>query len=211
MSYSIESVKRVICLCANSIAEHKDVLEETDSRTGDGDLGISMKKGFLALLEEADKYTGTDIGKFFGNCAMALNRAAPSTMGTLLSSGLMQCMKKFAGISEIDDAAVFDIPNIFAEAISARGRAIEGDRTILDALIPMGKAFKKAEKEGLGLPIAVQAGFAAASEGAERTKGLVPKMGRAKWAPANAVGIVDGGALLCKIVAKALCDEYAKE
>jgi len=200
LSYGIEDVKKALKTISSYVAEAKTQLEQIDSRTGDGDLGISMQKGAAAIISAADAYDGTDIGRLFSLCAMELNKAAPSTMGTLLSGGLMQTGRMFAKKEALDDAQLMAVPKVFADTIQMRGKASEGDRTILDALLPMQRAFESSED----LRQAVASGLEAARLGAEKTKEMVPKIGRAKWAPENAKGIPDGGAVLCSIVMEAV-------
>lgn len=200
MGYGIEDVKKALKLISSSVAEAKTQLEQIDSRTGDGDLGISMQKGAAAIIAAVDAYDGTDIGRLFSLCALELNKAAPSTMGTLLSGGLMQTGRMFAKKEVLDDAQLMAVPKVFADTIQMRGKANEGDRTILDALLPMQRAFENTED----IRQAVADGLEAARLGAEKTKDMVPKIGRAKWAPENAKGIPDGGAVLCTIIMEAV-------
>lgn len=206
MEYRVDQVKKVLIHCANRILENKKQLEIVDSQAGDGDLGISMQKGSVAVIQEIVGYEGSDLGMMFMKSAMALNKAAPSTMGTLLCAGLMQLGKTFSKKNTITEAEAVEIPSIFSEAIMSRGKAAEGDRTVLDALLPMARSMKNAFKSDSSLVEAVIAGAEAAKSGMEKTQDMVPKIGRSKWIPENAMGIVDGGALLCWIVAQGLLD-----
>ena len=72
------------------------VLTELDQAVGDGDLGVTAIKLAEALETAADQ-GGVDLGKFLAQTGMALNRAAPSTMGTLMATALMQAGKKVIG------------------------------------------------------------------------------------------------------------------
>ena len=73
---------------------HSKELCEMDAKLGDGDLGLTMKKGFGALptliRENLDECSPE---MSLGNCiiksAMRLLSIVPSTMGTLMASGLM--------------------------------------------------------------------------------------------------------------------------
>jgi len=204
MSFTIVETKAVLQTCAAALSDSKEELERIDRLTGDGDLGISMQKVGAALSTVTDSYAGDNIGQLLSRCAMAVNSAAPSTMGTLLCAALMQLGKSFAGKQSLEIADIAGIPEICASAIQSRGRACEGDRTVLDALLPMSRAFAAELSAGGGLESALAAGSAAAEAGAERTKDLVPRVGRAKWMPENAAGVPDGGAVLCCMLLRAL-------
>ena len=45
--------------------EHKDYLVELDGRMGDGDLGLTMAKGFAAVYDELKDTEEIDIGRIF--------------------------------------------------------------------------------------------------------------------------------------------------
>ncbi len=206
MSYSIEDVKKTLLLCANQVSLKKEELERIDSESGDGDLGSSMAKASDAIIHTVSEYPDgeKDIGKLIYKCAMAVNGAAPSTMGTLISAGLMQVGKLFLARESIDIADIYHIPGTFAKAIMQRGKATEGDRTVLDALLPLSRVFENAEVQSVPPSVVINEAAAAAQEGMERTKTMVPRIGRAKWMPDNAVGHPDGGAYLCCIVINSL-------
>lgn len=210
MGYTIKNVKNVIRFCAEIASCAKDELEQIDSKTGDGDLGISIQKGAAALAAVIESYEDDSLGRFFSLCAMELNKAAPSTMGTLLSAGFMQMGREYLNCTELHDSDIMEIPAQFAAAITAMGKAGEGDRTILDALFPICRAFDDVRKKGGGVTQALIEGKDAAAEGAEKTRQLVPKVGRSKWIPENAAGEIDGGARFCSILADALAKKYSE-
>ena len=81
--------------------ENKDRLIELDSVVGDGDLGLTMTKGFAAASEFAAGSDETDAGKMLYGAGKAMSSAAPSTMGTLMSIGLMQGGKVLKGKTEL--------------------------------------------------------------------------------------------------------------
>ncbi len=136
--------------------------------------------------------------------ALACNKAAPSTMGTLISSGMMALAKTAKGKSELSDAEVVAVPRQFAEAIMQRGKAKPGDKTILDALVPMADAVEAEFAKNGDLKTAYSAGAKAADEGAKATSGMLAAAGRAKWLGERARENPDGGAVLCAIIAKIL-------
>ncbi|RXZ79951.1 DAK2 domain-containing protein [Paenibacillaceae bacterium] len=105
---------------------------------------------------------------------MAFNRAAPSTMGTLISSGMMAAAKQFAGHTSLQAYEVAEIPQIFADAISLRGKAKLGDKTVLDALIPYAVKLKQHYSDTNDFRQSLDAAAESAWLGMERTKALSP-------------------------------------
>ena len=86
---------------AQIMTENRTVLIELDSVIGDGDLGITMEKGFVAAAQAAQNLSEEEPGAVFMKAGMAMARAAPSTMGTLMSTGLMRGGKAVAGKTEL--------------------------------------------------------------------------------------------------------------
>ena len=187
-----------------AVEKNLDYLGELDGKSGDGDLGLSMKTAFDAIRRAAAAYPGDDLGILFMNTAMACNRAAPSTMGTLLSAGLMALAKTYKGQEELTEAEIVSWPSCFAEGIQSRGKAKLGDKTILDALLPYSDALVDAFAETKSLRTASLKAAAAAEVAAEGTKGMQAQIGRAKWLGERANAYADGGAMLWAIIARSL-------
>lgn len=206
MEYNVAFIKTWLGRLCKAVSTNKLELERLDSFSGDGDLGISMCKGTEATLIEVEKYTGTDIGGLFLNCALAFNNAAPSTMGTLISAGMMMLGKSCKGKECLSVQELLEFPQIIADAISKRGRAQEGDRTILDALCPFARTLKECYAQEQDCRKAMERAVTAAKDGIAKTADMVPKVGRSKWNASNAKGIVDAGASLCGIVVQALLE-----
>ena len=102
-----------------------------------------------------------------------------------------------------------------AEAVEAalsgvkqRGKAEEGDKTMIDALAPAAEAAKEAASAGSGAGEVFRAAAEAAGEGAEATVELTAKRGRASYLGERAAGHMDPGArssyLLLDAAARAL-------
>ncbi len=188
---------------AAALKADQAMLTELDQAVGDGDLGVTAIKGAEALEIAADQI-GADLGKFLAQTGMALNRAAPSTMGTLMATALMQAGKRVLG-KELFTAA--DLPQLLSaatEGIRTRGKANVGDKTLLDALQPAAEAFAAALSEGKSLPDAAEAMLAAARDGRDRVTPLRNRIGRASWLGERTEGKVDPGCEFAVIVLTAL-------
>ena len=160
-------------------ADKRDELCDMDAKMGDGDLGLTMDKGYGALpdLIRENAEPG-DIGKTLMKAGMKMSSVVPSTMGTLMSSGVMEGGKGLKGVSEIGPVELATYLTGFAAGIQKRGKCALGDRTILDAV----DAAAKKAVEG-------------ATEGVEATKNMTPKFGKAAVFAAKAIGTPDQGAV----------------
>lgn len=105
---------------AQIMTEQADHLCEMDARMGDGDLGLTMKKGYCALPEIYAGLEEADMGKRLSKAGMKMSSVVPSTMGTLMSSGWMEGGKRLIGKEEVDASAFAAFLRGFADGIAKR-------------------------------------------------------------------------------------------
>lgn len=202
--YSVEEVKNVLLKAEQAVVQKKGELCELDGKSGDGDLGLSMEAAFIAMHKTMEDYTGSDIGQMLMQSAMSCNAAAPSTMGTLISAGIMALAKLYKGRKTLEAAEVAVAPRAFAEGIMHRGNAKLGDKTILDALCPMADSVEQEFTKNGNLKSAFTVAASVAEKAAQATAGMHAAIGRAKWLGERAAQYPDAGAVLCEIIAKGL-------
>ena len=191
------------CLFGNlSVAMESNVelLTQLDSAAGDGDLGVSMKQGFAAVAHAAESADTDELGKLMQKCAMALNDAAPSTLGTILSVWLMAGGKTLKGKTQcgVEELAAFVAAG--NSAIMARSNSAPGEKTILDALVPAQNALEAAATNGLSLKKALEDAAIAADQGCMLTKQMKAVHGRAAYYAEKTIGLQDGGATVARII-----------
>lgn len=204
--YDIITVKWGLNLIADRSIHYAPLFTKLDSYSGDGDMGATLSKGAQAIKNEIAIYQGTDIGTLFARCGMTLNRCAPSTLGTLLSSCLIMLGKKFRNCDTLSESDIVNIPICCSDTIMLRGNAQQGDKTILDALIPLSVTFAQTFAKTNDLEKSLQYAAQAAKQGAKHTRGMLAKIGRAKWIADRAKDYPDSGAVFCAIVIDAFVD-----
>jgi dihydroxyacetone kinase len=199
-----------------AIAAAKDELGRLDAAAGDGDLGLTMTAAAdgAAALAEHGGLDGKTTAEALRALGMELARVAPSTSGTLFARGLLQA-SRVAAASAADDSADGEaesspvtqaavLVHAAIEGIQKAGKAQPGDRTMLDALAPAAQALQEAAARGDSPKAAAESAAEAAREGAEATKDLEPKIGRASWIAERARGNVDAGAQAVAVIATAI-------
>ena len=166
-----------------------------------GNLGLTMSKGYSSLPElirnEMDG-AGGDIGKLLMKAGMKMSSLVPSTMGFLMSSGVMEGGKKFKREkTEIDGMGLAAYLVGFAAGIQKRGKCQTGQRTIYDSVFPAAQAAKELTEKNpeASLSEVVAVALNAAKEGTESTKSMVPVFGKAAVHAAQCAGIADQGAV----------------
>jgi len=184
----------------NLFMEKKEELCEMDARLGDGDLGLTMSKGFAELpnlLREGVQDAGGDAGRLLMKAGMKMSSVVPSTMGFLMASGIMEGGKALKGRTEMDGAALAEYLAGFAAGVQKRGKCSIGQRTIYDSVKPAADAAKacvETNPEATAKEVA-EAALEAAAKGVEATKDMVPVFGKAAVHAAKCSGIADQGAV----------------
>lgn len=205
MLFKIAEIKDILNAIREVMNEKKDYLIELDQKMGDGDLGLTMSNGFNAACDQFPE-AEEDIGKALLKASMAMNNAASSTMGTLVSSGIMEAAKTVKGEKEIDSAKIVEMAEAFIQGIKKRGKAEVGDKTILDAIVPAVDKLKAEVEAGKDLSAAFESAATAADKGAEKTKEMVSEHGRAHYYGEKSRGKIDPGAVAGKLIFEAVRD-----
>jgi dihydroxyacetone kinase-like protein len=203
----VTSWTQVTASVRQAIEQARDELNRLDAAAGDGDLGLTMTAAAqgAAALAERGELDGKPLAEALRALGRELARCAPSTSGTLLARGLLQAGRE-AG-DHADDPPVGQAAALVRAGIAGiqkAGKAQPGDRTMLDALMPLAAALQDAADRGEPPAAATAAAAQAARAGAESTKDLEPKVGRASWIPDRARGNVDAGAHAVAIIAAAV-------
>ena len=193
---------------ADMFEKHADELCEMDAKLGDGDLGLTMKKGFGALPEVVTELEEPDIGKAIMKCGMKMSSLIPSTMGFLMGSVLMGGGKAIAGKAEISGSGMAAFLRGYADGIKKRGKCEPGDRTILDAVDGAAEAAEALLRScpDASLEAVADAAAKGAESGAEATKNMIPKYGKAAVHKDAAKGICDQGAVAGKYLVESIAD-----
>ena len=141
MMITTESIQTAIIRLNKVMEQYADELNTADGLLGDGDLGVTMIRGFRNLLEELESLP-KDIGMAIFQCAKAFTKSSGSSYGTLMATGLMAVGKVKKGQTEIEMDEISGLFNISLEAMQMRGKASLGDKTVLDVIAAAGDAAK---------------------------------------------------------------------
>ena len=194
--FTTEQLPELFAGVASMFAEKKEELCDMDAKMGDGDPGLTMDKGYGALPRLIKENTEPgDIGKTLMKAGMKMAGLVPSTMGTLMSSGVMEGGKALKGKTEFGAEELSVYLTAFAAGIKKRGKCELGDRTILDSVDAGAKSAAEAAAVGKTMEEVIEAACQGAAAGVEATKDMVPKFGKAAVFAAKAAGVADQGAV----------------
>lgn len=185
----------VACLSAGA-AREEQTLNAADARLGDGDTGSMLRRVFAAMAtaNAAGAATVSEAGKRLAAAAM---KETGSSLGTLVATGAMTFAREAREIEGAGrDPEPADLPRIVAamrDAISMRGKAEPGDKTILDSLYAIAAALGGGE---VSREVAAQAAQQALAAFRDRPC----RIGRARMFPERSIGADDPGMLAAALL-----------
>jgi len=194
MSISGLQVISILNKIAKVIEENKAYLSELDAAIGDGDHGINMNKGFTAVVDKLRVDDGHDIGEIFKKTGMALVSNVGGASGPLYGTAFMKAAVEVNGKANIDIEDFIKILEAALGGVQMRGKAIRGEKTMVDAIAPAIDAMKEALKAGLPPIDILKASKDEAMQGVEYTKTIIATKGRASYLGERSIGHQDAGA-----------------
>lgn len=173
------------------VAEHTAAaageLNAADGQLGDGDLGITVSKGFA---EAANTDLPADVGMALLECAKAFQRVSSSSYGTLVATGFMAAAKGAKGSESIEPAAIAGLLAAARDAMLTRGKGELGAKSVLDSLDACAVALEGASEAEMA-----RKAIAAARQTLEDFKGKPCKLGRARMFAERSAQLDDPGQL----------------
>ena len=179
---------------AKKIEAEKEYLTELDNEIGDGDHGINLARGFEAVEKKLPSLAGGDIGALLKGVGMQLVSTVGGASGPLYGTAFMKAGMACKGLTEIDGPAFVKAMEAAVDGIKMRGKATEGEKTMLDALCPALKVMQDDVAAGKSLKEALQDAAQAAEKGVEYTKTINATKGRASYLGERSLDHQDPGA-----------------
>ena len=178
---------------ANIVAEHEN-LSRLDAATGDGDHGVAMLRTMKAVGSALDEAADKTMGDMLKCIAMKVMMCDSGSTSPLLGSYFLGLASAAASdeLTARQAAAMFQAG---LDNFQKTSKAELGDKTMLDALRPATEALIEKLTENGDVAEAFRAAAAAAADGAEKTKGYVARLGRARTMGERAIGHYDPGAV----------------
>ena len=198
-SYLIGLLKEI----SEIMSENKEKLIAMDGIVGDGDLGLTMSDGFKAAYDAVEDGAITDAGKLLFAAGKAMANKVPSTMGSLMATGLKQAGKDLKGKESLEDG---DIVQIFASheaGVAKLGGAKVGDKTFLDGIHPAVESLQASLDAGESLAEMAGKAAQAAEEGFKATTTMLAVHGRAATRGEASRELEDPGAYVAALILKA--------
>lgn len=182
--------------CAEAAREHREELIELDRAIGDSDHGENVDRGFRAVVDKvaadisSDDSTVADVLKLTAKILMSTVGGAS---GPLLGTAFLRAAKA-AGTGDIDASTTAALIEDALQGIMTRGKATEGEKTMVDAWAPAARAARDAADAEQSPAKVLRAAADAAAAGADATIPMVATKGRASYLGERSAGHKDPGA-----------------
>ena len=191
------------------IEENAQFLTDLDAAVGDSDHGINMARGFKKVEADLPALEGKDIGAILKKTGMDLVSTVGGSSGPLYGTAFMKAGAKAAGKNEIGMEDFLAMMDEAIGGVQLRGKAVRGEKTMLDALIPASEALAAGMAEGKDANACLADMCKAAEEGVEFTKTIRATKGRASYLGDRSIGHQDPGATSSLYTLEAIRDFVA--
>ena len=191
MALTTSDVLRWLAALEKVYAANRQQLSDLDIAIGDGDHGINMDRGFTAVQAELSAHPPADPRAVFQTAAAVLIRTVGGASGPLYGTFFLRAGAACAGKSALEAADVVALFQAGIEGVQQRGKAVAGDKTMLDALLPALDAMRRALQSGGCLAEILDRAVAAAETGLQATIPMQARKGRASYLGARSIGHPD--------------------
>ncbi|TBN39084.1 dihydroxyacetone kinase family protein [Paracoccus subflavus] len=189
---------------ARALADAEEELGRIDAQAGDGDHGQGMARGSAAAAAAADKAVagGGGAGTVLSLAGDAWADRAGGTSGALWGVALRAWGQTLGDRDRPLPETVARGAQAAHDAIVRLGGARVGDKTLVDSLVPFVQVLTERVTAGETLGVAWAAAAARATEAADATAQLRPRLGRARPLADRSIGHPDAGAISLALCAR---------
>ena len=205
MGKNVTWARRWVELSAERIGDNRELLIDLDRQIGDGDHGENMDRGFSAVVSGpglSEAQSGADVLKYVAKTLLStVGGAAGPLYGTAYLRG--------AGAMPEGDLTSQDVANVLEAAVKgvqARGKAVAGEKTMVDAWLPAVQAAHDVADEGGDVVATFAAAASAGHAGSEATIPMKATKGRASYLGERSIGHLDPGSVSSALLLQAAAD-----
>ena len=206
------NIERAIQTTAATVLRNEHYFSDLDGLAGDGDFGTSLATGFRVIQADLPDLDKSSIGTMLLKISMLVSKHVGGSSGPIWGTGFMKAAMLCRDKNAITLAELSDMLGAAIEGIQARGGAQLGDKTLLDALIPVHEKLKEHSAGGNpDLGAALKDAADAAEQAIETTRTLEARRGRASQVGERSSGTPDPGIVSIAVILQDWCNEFGVE
>jgi phosphoenolpyruvate---glycerone phosphotransferase subunit DhaL len=202
---------RAIDALAAAFARAEAVLCGYDGAIGDGDHGSSMLRGFQEAQAGLRGVPAAAPGTVCARTGDAFVENVGGVTGMVFGSLFAAAGLQAASLQETDSRALHEMFRAGLASVKKVGKAVEGDKCMVDALAPAVAALAKAAETGRSAAAAFLEAARAAEAGRDATIPMEARVGRARYQAAKGRGHVDAGAASVCLIFQTLARAAGEE
>jgi phosphoenolpyruvate---glycerone phosphotransferase subunit DhaL len=198
---------------ADTMERERDRLCALDGVIGDADHGIAMELGFSAAAKAVSERSvaSSDPTAVFNIAAKSFLNAVGASSGPLYATAFMRAGASAKGKSILTDDDMAEAFVAMSRGIQDRGKAVPGEKTMVDAWAPAAEAIERQRAAGAPFAACIAAAAEAARAGAEATKAMVASKGRSSRLGERSIGHIDPGAASAVCIIETMASVFAKD
>ncbi|MYX98625.1 dihydroxyacetone kinase subunit L [Streptomyces sp. SID486] len=201
----------VVRTMARTAVDNERAFSDLDAVAGDGDFGYSLARGFEIVLADWDTLATEAPAELLKKVALVISKRVGGTSGPLWGTAFLRASTAVKDRPEPNAADAVAMLRAAAEGIKARGKSDLGDKTLLDALIPMTDALEQrlagGEPDAGGAELAALAATTARAA-ADATQSMQARRGRQSYTGERSIGSPDPGAVAVAVMAERVAAEW---
>ena len=206
---ALSEIEQAIKSITATALKNEKYFSELDAAAGDADFGVSLASGFKVVDSDWDELDRSSIGNFLLKISMIIARNVGGCSGPIWGTGFMRAGMLAKDKRSITLAELEEMLTAAIEGIQQRGGAVAGDKTLLDALIPMRDAIKTQVANADSDPADVlKQTTQIANDAIERTKDWVAKRGRQSFTGERSIGTPDPGIVAIATMMNDICESF---
>lgn len=203
-------IEQAIQTTCKTVLRNEHYFADLDGLAGDGDFGTSLATGFRQIEKEWDDIPKTDIGAMLLKISMIVSKHVGGSSGPIWGTGFMKAAMLTRGKESVTLAELADMLGSAIEGIQARGGAKLGDKTLLDALIPVHEKLKE-HAAGGDTAAALKDAAQVADSAVDETRTLVAHRGRASQVGERSANTPDPGIVAIATILQDWCKDNGVE
>ena len=206
---TLADIETAVKTIASTALKNEQYFCHLDSYAGDADFGVSLASGFKVVERDWKELDRSSIGAFLLKISMIISGNVGGCSGPIWGTAFMR-----AGVLSKDRTSITleDLDKMLTasiEGIQKRGGAQLGDKTLLDALIPIRDTVREhAAKPDANPRQVLEAATRVATDAIERTKDWVAKRGRQQFTGDRSKGTPDPGIVAVATMMNDLCKQF---
>jgi dihydroxyacetone kinase-like protein len=192
-------------LASESLDAQSDYLTQLDAAIGDADHGVNMTRGFSAVVQALEERGDADSPRLvLERAGTAVGSGVGGASGALWGTALKRASGVLGDSPEFDGETLAAVLEEALAAVTELGSAVEGDKTMVDALAPAVNALREALVNEVAIGEAMSGAVAASEAGVRATSPMRAMKGRASYLGERSIGHQDPGATSTALILKAL-------